>query len=60
MAEKKPDIYIQPSKRGSFTAACKRWGYNGVTNECIQKGKNSKSPAMRKKATFAESARKWH
>ena len=48
-------IYIKPSKRGSFTSYCG----GKVTNECIQKGKNSPSAAIRKKATFAANARKW-
>ena len=48
-------IYIKPSKRGSFTSYCG----GKVTNECIQKGKNSPNAAIRKKATFAANARKW-
>ncbi len=56
----KPSIYIKPSKRGSFTAWCKKQGYGGVTTECISKGKNSNSTAIRKKATFAANARKWN
>ena len=48
-------IYIKPSKRGSFT----RWCGGKVTNECIQKGKNSSNPAIRKKAVFAQNARKF-
>ena len=48
-------IHIKPSQRGSFTKYC-----NGkVTNECIQKGKNSPDPKIRKKATFALNSRKW-
>lgn len=56
----KSGIYIKPSKRGSFTKWCKNQGYGGVTSECIRKGKNSKSSAIRKKATFAANARKWN
>ena len=56
----KSGIYIKPSKRGSFTAWCKKQGYGGVTGACISKGKNSNSTAIRKKATFASNARKWN
>ena len=46
-------IHIKPSQKGSFTKYC-----NGkVTSECIQKGKNSPDPKIRKKATFADNAR---
>lgn len=49
-------IHIKDSQKGSFTKYC-----NGkVTNECIQRGKNSPDPKIRKKATFAANARKWH
>jgi hypothetical protein len=52
-------IHIKPSKRGTFTAWCKKQGASGVTSACIAKGKRSKSAAIRKKATFAANARKW-
>lgn len=55
----KPRIHIKPSKRGSFTAWCKKKGYGGVTSKCISAGKNSSSSAIRKKATFAANARTW-
>lgn len=48
-------IKIKPSQKGSFTRYC---GGN-VTNECIQRGKNSPDPKIRKKATFAANSRKW-
>lgn len=49
-------IHIKDSQKGSFTKYC-----NGkVTEECIQKGKNSPDPKIRKKATFAANARKWN
>lgn len=48
-------IHIKPSQRGSFTRYC---GGN-VTEECIRKGKNSSDPKIRKKATFAQNARRW-
>lgn len=48
-------IHIKKSQRGSFTRYC-----NGkVTNECIQRGKNSPDPRIRKKATFAANSRAW-
>lgn len=48
-------IHIKKSKVGSFTKYC-----NGkVTNECIQRGLHSSSPAIRKKANFARNSRKW-
>jgi hypothetical protein len=48
-------IKIKESQKGSFTKYC-----NGkVTNECIQRGKNSPDPKIRKKATFAQNARSW-
>ena len=48
-------IHIKKSKRGSFTSYCG----GKVTNECIRRGKNSPNAAIRKKAVFAENARKW-
>ena len=48
-------IHIKESQRGSFT----KWCGGNVTSECIQKGKNSSNPKIRKKATFAANARKW-
>lgn len=49
-------IHIKKKNRGSFTKYC-----NGkVTNECIQRGKNSPDPVIRKKAVFAQNARRWH
>lgn len=48
-------IKIKDSQKGSFTKYC-----NGkVTNECIRRGKNSPDPKIRKKAIFAQNARKW-
>ena len=56
----KKKIEIKPSKRGSFEKWCKSKGYGGVTSKCIAQGKKSKSSAIRKKATFAQNARKWN
>lgn len=48
-------IHIKKENRGKFTDYCG----GKVTEECIKKGKNSSSPAVRKRATFAANARKW-
>lgn len=46
-------IHIKKSHKGLFTKYC-----NGkVTNECIQRGKHSSDPKIRKRATFADNAR---
>lgn len=48
-------IRIKKENRGKFTEYC---GGN-VTDTCIQKGKNSSDPKIRKRATFAANARTW-
>lgn len=48
-------IHIKKENRGKFTDYCG----GKVTSECIARGKRSKSPAVRKRATFAANARKW-
>ena len=48
-------IRIKKENRGKFTEYC---GGN-VTDACIQKGKNSPDPKIRKRATFAANARTW-
>lgn len=53
---KKGGIHIKPENRGKFTEYCG----GKVTAECIERGKNSSSAAVRKRATFAANARKWH
>ena len=51
----KSGIKIKKANRGKFTDYC-----NGkVTNECIQRGKNSPDPKIRKRATFAQNSRRW-
>ena len=52
---KKGGIHIKKKNRESFTKYCK----GKVTEECIRKGKNSPNPAIRKKAVFAQNARRW-
>lgn len=46
-------IHIKKQNRGKFTDYCG----GKVTDACIQKGKNSPDPKIRKRATFAENAR---
>lgn len=48
-------IKIKKKNVGSFTKYCD----GKVTNECIQKGKNSPNASIRKKAIFAQNSRKW-
>lgn len=48
-------IYIKKKNRGKFTDYCG----GKVTNECIQKGKHSSDPKIRRRATFAANARRW-
>nr|DAT90372.1 MAG TPA: hypothetical protein [Caudoviricetes sp.] len=48
-------ISIKKANRGKFTEYCG----GKVTEACIAKGQNSPDPKIRKRATFAKSARKW-
>ena len=48
-------INIKPSNKGKFTEYCG----GKVTNQCIARGKQSSDPKIRKRAVFAENARKW-
>ena len=48
-------IHIKKKNEGKFTEYCD----GKVTEECIEKGKHSTSAAVRKRAVFAENARKW-
>lgn len=51
----KTGIKIKKSHQGLFTKYC---GGN-VTSECIARGKRSPNPTIRKRATFAQNARRW-
>lgn len=51
----KHKIHIKKENRGKFTEYCG----GKVTSECIQKGKNSSDPKIRKRATFAQNSRRW-
>lgn len=48
-------IYINKGNKGKFTDYCG----GKVTSECIARGKRSKNATIRKRATFADNARKW-
>lgn len=48
-------IHIKKENRGKFTDYCG----GKITEECIQKGKNSPDPKIRKRATFAANSRRW-
>ena len=48
-------IHIKKENRGKFTDYCG----GKVTSECIQRGKNSPDPKIRRRATFAANARTW-
>ncbi|MEM2174019.1 MAG: hypothetical protein QXI58_00140 [Candidatus Micrarchaeia archaeon] len=43
---------------GAFREYCIRKGYTGVTKECIEEGKKSKDPTVRRRAILAETLRK--
>lgn len=49
-------IHIKKSNKGKFTSYCG----GKVTNECINKAKHSSNPTLRKRAIFAQNARRWH
>lgn len=51
----KSPIKIKKENKGKFTDYCG----GKVTQECINRGKNSSNPTTRKRATFADNARKW-
>ena len=51
----KSGIHIKKANRGKFTEYCG----GKVTNECIQRGKHSSNPKIRRRATFAANARRW-
>ena len=56
MADGGSGIKIKKKNVGKFTEYCG----GKVTQECISKGKSSKSAAVRKRAVFAENAKKWN
>ncbi|MEM1672463.1 MAG: hypothetical protein QXT86_10490 [Archaeoglobaceae archaeon] len=60
MARKKDKKWIQKAikKPGAFREWCIRRGYSGVTQACIEEGKRSKDPTVRRRAHLAETLRK--
>ena len=57
---KKDKKWVQKAikKEGSFTEYCKKRGYKGVTQACINEAKKSKNPKTRRRAILAETLRK--
>jgi len=55
----KENIEIKPSHEGRFTKYCDKQGFDGVTDECIEKGLKSDDPKIRQQANFAKNAKKW-
>lgn len=53
---RKGGIHIKKENRGKFTEYCG----GKVTDECIQKGLNSPSSTIRKRAVFAQNSRSWN
>jgi len=60
MPKNQQTIKIKDKNKGKFTNYCKGLGMSGVTAECIARGKKSKSPAVRKRAVFADNSRGWN
>lgn len=52
---KKGGIHIKKENRGKFTEYCD----GKVTQECIDKAKDSNNKKLIKRAVFAENSRKW-
>lgn len=60
MKKKKNKRWIQGAieNPGAFTEWCKRRGYSGVTQKCIEEGMRSKNPTIRRRANLARTLRK--
>jgi len=52
-------ISIDKENVGTFTKYCKGLGELSVTKKCIEKGKKSKNKTTKKRAVFADNAKKW-
>lgn len=52
-------INIKKENRGKFTQYCIAKGFESVTKECISEGKSSKNKLTKKRAVFADNARKF-
>lgn len=55
MAKTKNKIHIKKKNRGKFTDYCG----GTVTQSCIDRAKSSGSSTLKKRAVFAENARRW-
>ena len=53
LKDKKSKIKIDHEHDGEFTKWCKEKGYTKVTCKCIEDGKKSDDPHVRKMANFA-------
>lgn len=60
MSKKKSKIHIKESKKGTFTAAAKKAGMGVQAYAKKVLASKSASPAMKKKALFAQNAKKWN
>lgn len=66
MAKKKKGKWMQEvnkqmeekGTKGAFREYCIRKGYSGVTQACIEEGKRSSNPTIRKRAVLAETFKK--
>jgi oligoendopeptidase F len=56
---KKSGIHIRPENKGKFRAETKTPKGKDIPESKIKKAENSKDPAVRKRATFAENAKGW-
>jgi hypothetical protein len=45
-------------KPGAFREWCKKQGYEGATKECIEKGKKSSNPTIKRRANLAQTLKK--
>jgi len=59
MRRKKSSIKIKPANRGKLRAGLKAKKGKKIPVSSLMKAKNSKDPAMRKRAVFALNARKF-
>jgi hypothetical protein len=59
MAKKKKNWIQNAIKHpGAFSEWCRRQGYDGATKECIEKGKKSSNPTIRRRAVLAETLKR--
>jgi len=58
MTRKKKWIQQAIKKPGAFTEWCRRQGFSGATKACIEKGKRSSNPTIRRRAYLAETLKR--